>query len=603
MNYKKIEELFVDFILDIIGPNPERENERNNNLSIVQGIISNILSKKLPDYTTYVLPYGSFPIKTYLKDADIDITIFFESKTDKKVLIDIPIQLIDKAILLIKDEFEKHNKESSFELISDIKVIMAGIRLLKCRIGSISIDISINNFAGLYKILFIDFIESQLKLQFNNKNLFKDSSYKDNKINIFRRTLLLIKGWCFYEGKLMGSNIGLMASYTLEILVIYLFNLHYDDIHNEFDGFEKFFQLMQQFNWEKNVISLYGIFSNFNFYQRLTKFNEIVKTERQSKENKDVNINQPFWYLEKEYIIKEKNENGEEINIKTLTSKISEPLLNLNDLKKFINSLNKGLGNIYLKKEGNTINGSNFHKLINVLDPLNNHNNLGKSINYHSNSKMKIVIIYMNKRLKNIQTIRKKANPFLYMNSLLNLFKSTLSSTYVELFANSLNTPEIIVNSKIYKKFNKYVGHKNNIKIDKSEIQHFNNLFLDNPKSEESTNIEDEDYDEYVEEEEDIEEKDSEKEEEEDADEYAEEEEEKKEKNEIIEEDNEDKEKNLEIKENINFQQLINNEIIQKLFQQNKKKEKNVKYNNQLLVQSKEYSNNLEKLLKEHKLI
>ena len=65
-------------------------------------------------------------------------------------------EVIDKTILLIKDELEKKNKESSFELFTDIKVIMAGIRLLKFKIGSISIDISINNFSGLFKILFIN---------------------------------------------------------------------------------------------------------------------------------------------------------------------------------------------------------------------------------------------------------------------------------------------------------------------------------------------------------------------------------------------------------------------------------------------------------------
>ena len=103
MNYKKIEDLFVDFILNKIGPNTERENERNNNLSIVQTIILNILTKRLPDYNSYVLPYGSFPIKTYLKNADIDITIVFESKAEKKILIDLPTDLIDKTITIIKD--------------------------------------------------------------------------------------------------------------------------------------------------------------------------------------------------------------------------------------------------------------------------------------------------------------------------------------------------------------------------------------------------------------------------------------------------------------------------------------------------------------------
>ena len=599
MNYKKIEELFVDFILDIIGPNADREDERNHNLSFVQGIISNILSKKLPDYIAHVLPYGSFPTKTYLKDADIDITIFFESKINKNILIDLPIQLIDNAILLIKNELENNNKSSKFDLISDIKIINAGIRLLKCKIGSNSIDISINNFSGLYKILFIDFIESQLKIQMKKKKLFNDCSYKENKINIFRRTLLLIKGWCFYEGKLMGSNIGLMASYTLEILVIYLFNLHYDEIYNEFEGFEKFFELMQKMNWETNIITLYGIISNFDFYQKLSNFNENI----QDQNNTESNINQPFWYLEKEYNNNQKDDNnGETQNgIRTLRNENIEPLLNINELKKFITSLNKGLGNIHLKKEGNYINGENFHKLVNVLDPLNNHNNLGKSINYHSNSKMKIVILYMNKTLKNIQEIRKKGNPFLYLNSLLNLFKSVLSNTFVEIFASTLNTPEIIVNSKIYKKFNNNNNNWKNIKIDKTDIQKFNNLFLDDPSNVDQKDFEEEDYDEYVEEPENLEEIKFDKEEEEDEDEFAEEDEE--ENKNAIDEDADDNKEKLEIKENIVFKYLINKEIMDKLNEQNKKTQENVKYNNKLLNESKKYSDNLQKTLKDYKLI
>ncbi len=295
MNYNKIEELYVDFILDIIGPNLEREMERNTNLNIVKDIIIKIFNNKLPDYETFIFPYGSYPIKTYLKNADIDITIFFESKSEHKVLIDLPIDLINKAIILIKEEFERYNKIISFELFSDIKIIMADIRLLKCKIGSISLDISINNFSGLYKIVLIDYIENQFKSQFNKNNLFAGSNYTDNKINIFRRTLLLIKGWCFYEGNLMGSNIGLMASYTLEILVIYIFNLHYEYIYNEFDGFEKFFEIMEKIDWEKNIISIFGIFSNLSFQKKLSIFNTSIHNK---KDHKD--INEPFWYFNKD---------------------------------------------------------------------------------------------------------------------------------------------------------------------------------------------------------------------------------------------------------------------------------------------------------------
>ena len=599
MNYNKIEELYVDFILDIIGPTLERENERNINLNIVKSIITKIFQNKLPDYTTYILTYGSFPMKAYLKNADIDITIFFGPKIEKKVLIELPLDLINKAIHLIKEEFERYNKEISFELFSDIKIIMADIRLLKCKIGSISLDISVNNFSGLYKIVLIDYIENQFKSQFNKNNLFLDTSYSDNKLNIFRRTLLLVKGWCYFEGNLMGSNIGLMASYTLEILVIYVFNNYYEFIYNEFDGFEKFFEIMEKINWEKNIISLFGIFSNINFQKKLSIFNTHLQNSK-DKDNKDTN--EPFWYYKDKY---NKIDKGFNILLNNANDKDNEPLLKLNELKKLITPVNKSIGNIYLKKEGKLINSANFDKLINILDPINNYNNLGKSINYHSNSKMKKVIIYLNQQIKIIHKIRKKGNPIFYINSLFNLFKQTLSTNFIDLFANYINSPRILSNCKFHQK----KIDKKKLKIDKEEIQKFNNLFTKEKINFNMNNYDDEeDYDNYEEENEDgvgdLEEKDLEENYEED--EYAEEEEEeeiKKDKKEMNGNNryNEDKFNNKD--EKIKFVPLINNQVIKKLFELYENKQKTINNNNQLLKESMEYSNNLDKFLKNLKLI
>lgn len=606
MNYKKIEELFVDLILEIIAPNKEREKERNESFSIIKEIIIKKLYSKLPDYFIYILPYGSFPAKTYLKNADIDITIFFELKSSKKILIDIPGDLINKAFFLIKEALEKYNKDNFRELFSDIKIIIADIRLLKFKIGSVSVDISVNNFSGMYKILFIDFIEQQLGAQFNKNNLFLDNSYSSNKINIFRRTLLLIKAWCFYEGNLMGSNIGLMANYTLEIIVIYIFNLHYEYIFNEFDGFEKFFQLMEEINLEKNVISLYGIISNLSFQQKLSVFNSDIFEEP------NLSVNQPFWFLEKKYKdIKDKSEESGIIeNLNKInnfsTYKNCKPLLNIDEVKAFITHINKSIGNIYLKKEGKIINVTNYDKIVNVLDPLNNHNNLGKSINFHSYSKMKKIINYMNKKLKIIQKIRRKGIPFLYINSLLNLFEVTLSNSFIHLFIKSVSNPRILSNSK-YLNYKTYKNEK--FIIDKEKIKKFNDSFsnkeiknYDNAyKNDECLDIEDLDdfveekeNDEYVKKEPEEEDKYAEKEEEEDEDKDEYEEEKKLSKNDKNINNNED---------NIIFPILINNEIITKLFELYENKRKNIEYNNLLINQSNEYSIKLSKFLKLHNLL
>ena len=599
MNYKKIEELYVDFILDLTGPSQQLETDRDTNFTIVKNIIFNVLNKNFPAHNAYILPYGSYPMKSYLKNADIDITIFLQSKEEEKSIVkEIPIDLISNMILLIKEEFEITNKKSSFELFSEIKVINADIRLLKCKIKNISIDISVNNFSGIYKVVLIDYIEKQFKNEFNKKNLFIDNSFSDNKIQIFRRTLILIKSWCSFEGNLMGSNIGLMASYALEILVIYIFNIYYNSIYNEFDGFEKFFEFMDKFDWEKSIISLFGIFSSNDFLKKLVNYNAVNQ-----KTNMNNVINEPFWYLGNKKgkdlktidINKEEDDNESE----------NEPLLKLNEIKKLISPINKSMGNIYLRKEGNIINGTNFEKLINILDPLNNHNNLGKSISFHSKMKMKKIISHMNKQLKYIHEIRKKGSPFLYINSLLNLFNITLTTTYIELFKNYMNSPRLIANSKLYKN-SKKTNDKKHINISIDEIRKFNSLFINEKIALKPNHIEEEEKDKCIEEsEKSIESEDIkiEKNFEDDyeEDEYAEEEEE--ENYETADESKSKTDKFDDSEGNIKFNLLINNKVIKKLFELNETKQKIITFNNELLKNSMEYSNGLEKFLKENKLI
>lgn len=586
MHYNKVEELYVDFILDLIGPYQEKENQRKINLSIVKDIITKTFEAKLPDFKTYIKAYGSYPIKTYLNNADIDITIFFESKKEQKVLIELPLDIINKAIIIIKEEFERYNKESAFELFNDIRIIMADIRLLKCKIGSISLDISINNFSGLFKIVFINYIENQFQSQFNKKILFPDSPYVDNKINIFRRSLLLIKGWCFLEGNLMGSNIGLMASYTIEILVIYIFNIHYEYIYNEFDAFEKIFEFMESMDWENNIITLFGIFSNQYFHTILSSLNSEIQKDKKNS----IDINEPFWFF--------KNINNNKTQVKSIkmnsfSETSCEPLLKVNELKKMISPINKGINNIYLKQKVKMINESIFEKSINILDPINNCNNLGKSISFHSYSKMKQVIIYLNKQLKSIHKTRKKGNPFLYLNSLLNLFKTTLSKNFIELFINSINCPRILSNSKIYNKNN--LTNKKTIKIEKENIKKFNNLFNLSKSANDKKYFDDEEYDQYEEENEELSSTEKDTEENYEEDEYVDEEEE------IIDEDVKVNKANKE--EKIKFMPLINNQVIKKIFEIYEKRQEIIKSNNQLTIESMNYSNELDKFLKFHKLI
>ena len=211
----------------------------------------------------------------------------------------------------------------------------------------------------------------------------------------------------------------------------------------------------------------------------------------------------------------------------------------------------------------------------------------------------------MNKQLKEIHEIRKKGNPFLYINSLLNLFKITLTTTYIELFMNYMNSPRLIANSKLMK-ISKKSKDKKRLNISLEEIKKFNNLFTTEKKIKNLNHIEEEENDKYVEESEkssESEEKKKEKNMEDnyEEDEYAEEEEE--ENYEIAEEKNLKNGKINNKKEKVNFVPLINSIVIKKLFELYENKKNIINFNNELFEKSREYSNNLEKFLKENKLI
>ena len=52
------------------------------------------------------------------------------------------------------------------------------------------------------------------------------------KDHLFKRSIILIKAWCYYESRILGAHHGLISTYALETLVLYIFHL----FHSSLDG-------------------------------------------------------------------------------------------------------------------------------------------------------------------------------------------------------------------------------------------------------------------------------------------------------------------------------------------------------------------------------
>jgi hypothetical protein len=293
---------------------------------------------------------------------------------------------------LIQNALESYAQESGYPpIITDISLISADVKLIKCKYEDLAFDISINNFVGLCKLILINSFEKHLV----NPNLFK-------------RSLFLIKVWSYYEGSLLGSNHGLLASYALETIVIYIFNKNNNIIKTEIDALCLFFEKLNEFNWEKDILSILGKIS-------LDDFQEEFKCNFFPVENLLNKINENNLIFQKE-------------NISKLTP-FFEKFANSDRIQNF--NSNKKIFSL---------------KYLNIIDPMYNNNNLGKSVNLHNYNKFVKVIETELKLIHKLKEMRyKNISADKYLNVLLQIFEKTITYNTPELFFYNLPQPRIFI--------------------------------------------------------------------------------------------------------------------------------------------------------------
>lgn len=79
MDYKQLEKHFADYIINLLGPNEELDSQREKRFNSLRAIIIGSFIQEI-GIVPHVFCFGSFPLKTYLQESDLDITIILEDK-------------------------------------------------------------------------------------------------------------------------------------------------------------------------------------------------------------------------------------------------------------------------------------------------------------------------------------------------------------------------------------------------------------------------------------------------------------------------------------------------------------------------------------------
>ncbi|KAL9312889.1 hypothetical protein ACSQ67_018341 [Phaseolus vulgaris] len=211
-------------LLTHIQPNLISEAHRNAVVSYLRSLIMNTVPCQ-------VFPFGSVPSKTYLPDGDIDLTAFSDDQHSEDSL----IQDIQRIL-----EREEKNEDAQFQ-VKEVKYIRANVNIIKCLVENFVVDISFNQIGGLGTLCFIEEVDNLI-----------------DQNHLLKRSIILIKAWCFYESRILGSHHGLISTYALETLVIYLFHVYNNTFAGPLEVLFRFLDFFSKFDWSKYCISLRG---------------------------------------------------------------------------------------------------------------------------------------------------------------------------------------------------------------------------------------------------------------------------------------------------------------------------------------------------------
>lgn len=136
--------------------------------------VKHILSKIL-DPSIIIAPFGSGPLKTYLPESDIDITILFTSHFLRDERLGKECRISSKELIQLKEELEKHSEE---HVIEEVTFVNAAVKLIKLYCDGIPIDISFNQVGGICTFNYLESVDGVI-----------------GKEHLFKKAILLIKAW------------------------------------------------------------------------------------------------------------------------------------------------------------------------------------------------------------------------------------------------------------------------------------------------------------------------------------------------------------------------------------------------------------------------
>ena len=112
---------------------------------------------------------------------------------------------------------------------------------MKCIVSGLEVDVSCNAMGGLCAVAFLEWCDERI-----------------GKNHLLKKSFLLVKAWCYYESRLLGAHHGMLSSYALEVMVLFILNVYGSELESPLEVFHRFMQVFAEFDFDRYCLSVLG---------------------------------------------------------------------------------------------------------------------------------------------------------------------------------------------------------------------------------------------------------------------------------------------------------------------------------------------------------
>ncbi|TYZ59451.1 hypothetical protein PybrP1_004752 [[Pythium] brassicae (nom. inval.)] len=244
----------VEVLVNWMGPSEDADHARHKILAFVYRVLD--AANVALGSPLLVFPTGSFPMKTYLPTADLDVCLLLPKELEQTWYFPVMHALAAAAVSATGLNGFPSNT------VRNVNFINADVRVIKCTVDNISVDFTANRTGALGALLLLDAMDARV-----------------GKGHLLKKSLILIKAWCIHESSaylataaaapgptpppagghsVMGSSYGAFSTYAVNTAVMGLFNQFGARLTHPLQALFLFLDRMAEFPWHDAAMTLHG---------------------------------------------------------------------------------------------------------------------------------------------------------------------------------------------------------------------------------------------------------------------------------------------------------------------------------------------------------